>query len=183
MTQDFSSKNLQGCSFKGKNLTGANFSYADIQGTDFTNAILISANFRRAKAGLQRRWIIALAIVSLLLSALSGFIASWAGIFVGNKLIDGDLAYVFARRVTIIILFAVFFFATTRRGLGAGLRTVALAAVLAAASSAALAVALTVTGAGAGTLTGALTGAGRWVGHWVGLEHGQGRWQGRWQWL
>lgn len=174
MTLDFSGKDLRGCSFKGKNLTGANFSYADIQGTDFTNAILIGANFRRAKAGLQRQWIIALAIVSLLLSALSGFIASWAGIFVGNKLIDGDPAYVFARRVTIIILFAVFFFATTRRGLGAGLRTVALAAVLAAASSAALAVALTVTGAGTGTLTGALTGAGA-LGGALG---GAGAWAG-----
>ena len=97
MTQDFSGKNFRGYSFKGKNLTNANFKDADIRGADFTNAILIGANFRGAKAGLQRFGATALVIASLLLSALSGFIASWAGIFVGNKLIDSDLTYVFAR--------------------------------------------------------------------------------------
>ncbi len=147
MTQNFLAKNLRGHSFKDKNLTGANFKNADIQGADFTNAILVGANFNNTKAGLQSQWIIALVIVSLLLSTLSGFIAAWAGIYVGSRLIDSDLTYVSAREVTLIIGFAVFFFVTIRQGLGAGLRTVALAGVLVVEFGVALSVALTITGA------------------------------------
>jgi len=174
MTQDFSGKNLQGRCFKNQDLTGANFNYADIRGANFTNAILRGANFSHVKAGVQNQWALALVIVSLILSALSGFIASWAGIFVGHRLIDSDFSYICARRVTIIIIFPAFFFVTLRQGLGAGLRTVALAGIIVAALAAALAVGLTVTGVGTGVLTGALTGAGA-LG---GILGGAGAWAG-----
>ena len=73
MPPDYSGQNLRGRSFKGQNLTGANFSKADIRGANFTNAILKDANFTGAKAGLQKRWVIGLLIVSWLLSAVSGY--------------------------------------------------------------------------------------------------------------
>jgi uncharacterized protein YjbI with pentapeptide repeats len=74
-------------------------------------------------------------------------------------------------------VFPVFFFVTLRQGLGAGLRSVAMAAVLAAALAAALAVALTATGpgmltealTGRGALGGALGGAGAWAGTLAGI--------------
>ncbi|MCW5315041.1 pentapeptide repeat-containing protein [Nostoc sp. KVJ3] len=74
MALDFSGQNLRGRNFKGRqDLAGANFSYADIRGANFTNVNLTRANFSYAKAGLQRRWAIGAALVTVLLvlSALS----------------------------------------------------------------------------------------------------------------
>jgi hypothetical protein len=104
--QDFSGKNIKGQSFKGQSLIGANFKAADIQGTDFTGAnlcganfsnadirsvnfaraTLIGANFYQAQAGLQRRWVITLLIVALLLSSLSGLISTVTGAWSGYLL-------------------------------------------------------------------------------------------------
>lgn len=159
--KNFHRVNLRGQSFKGKNLSDADFTEANIQGANFTNANLKGTNFSDAKAGLQHRWAIALVIVSPFLSALSGFIASWAGVFVGNRLENGDPDYILARRITITIVLAVFFFVTiSKKDLATGLRTVAVAGVLAAVLPTALAVALTVTGVESGALAGALTGSG-----------------------
>ncbi len=82
MSPDYSGQNLQERSFKGQNLTGANFSKADIRGANFTNAILKGADFSGAKAGLQRRWVIGLLIVTFILSALSGFLSIFLGVFI-----------------------------------------------------------------------------------------------------
>ena len=159
--RNFRRVSLRGQSFKGKKLSGADFTEADIRGANFTNANLKGTNFSGAQAGLQLGGVTALVLVSLLLSALSGFIASWAGIFVGNNLLDSDPSYILARRLTIATVFAVFFFVTIgKKDLGAGLRTVVVAGVLAAVLPTALAVALTVTGIENEALAGALTGAG-----------------------
>lgn len=87
MPADYSGKNLRGRSFKGQDLTGANFSGADIRGADFTDTILIGANFSYAKAGLQKRWVASLLIVSFLLSGLL------LGIF--SAYIRGLINYIF----------------------------------------------------------------------------------------
>ena len=84
--KDFSHKNLQGCDFKGEDLAGANFSYADIRGANFTNANLTGAKFHNATSGLQRRWVITLIIIALLLSSLSGLVSSTAGAWTGYLL-------------------------------------------------------------------------------------------------
>ncbi|MFM6224755.1 MAG: pentapeptide repeat-containing protein, partial [Dolichospermum sp.] len=76
MPPDYSGQNLRGRSFKGQDLTGANFSQADIRGANFTNANLKGADFTGAKAGLQRRWVIGLLIITLLLSALPGLFST-----------------------------------------------------------------------------------------------------------
>jgi len=86
VVQDYSSQNLQGRSFKGQDLTGANFSNANIRGTDFTNATLIKTNFSHAQTGLQRRWASLLILFSLLLSILSGLIATFISSFAGLSL-------------------------------------------------------------------------------------------------
>ena len=79
MPPDYSGQNLRGRSFKGQNLEGANFSYADIRGTDFTGANLRGTDFSGVKAGLQKRWVLLLVLLSLLLWAMSGilFLLNW----------------------------------------------------------------------------------------------------------
>ncbi len=79
MTQDFSGQNLRGRSFKAQNLVGADFSHADIRSVDFSKANLRGAKFVGAQAGLQRHWTIGLAVVSWLLSAVSGLFSGIGG--------------------------------------------------------------------------------------------------------
>ena len=146
MTQDFSSKNLRGCCFKGQDLTKANFCNADIRGADFSNAILKNTNFSHAKAGLQRRWTTTLFIISLILSVLSGFIAAWAGMYAGSKLVDSQLT-ISARVSGIILVFVVFCLITAiRQGIGAGLRTLGFTVLLVIQLAIASNLVLTVTG-------------------------------------
>lgn len=125
MPKDFSGQNLRGRSFKGQDLTGANFSKADIRGTNFTNAILKSANFSHAKAGLQRRWIIVLVIVSLLLSALSGFISGIAGVFVEALCSSISQDSIIPGGVILIVLAVFLLIISIRYGLGIVSGTVA----------------------------------------------------------
>ena len=80
MPLDYSGQNLRGRSFKGQNLTGANFSKADIRGANFTNAILKGANFSGATAGLQPHVAIYLLVGSWIISILTGFFSTTAGI-------------------------------------------------------------------------------------------------------
>jgi hypothetical protein len=139
--RDFRRISLRGQSFKGKNLSGVDFSEADIRGAIFTNAYLKDSKFCGAKAGLQLYWTICLVIVSWILSGLSGILAGSTA-YLASVVFDSNIANFFTGVVTIILI-AVFFVIAIRKGLVAGLGSVAIA------------VALIV----AGTLTVAMAGA------------------------
>jgi uncharacterized protein YjbI with pentapeptide repeats len=153
MSPDYSGQNLRGRSFKGQNLTGANFSKADIRGANFTNAILKDADFTGAKAGLQRRWVIGLLIITFLLSALSGFLSILIGAFIAYIFDTKNSENVIFGIVSLVIVI-VFCVVTIRKGLIA----------VAVAVAGALAVAVAVAGAGAGALAVAVAGAGAGAG-------------------
>ncbi|BAZ29749.1 rfrA pentapeptide repeat-containing protein [Cylindrospermum sp. NIES-4074] len=129
MPPDYSGQNLRGRSFKGQNLTGANFSKADIRGTDFSNAILKGADFSGAKAGLQRRWVIGLLIVALLLLALAGIYSIIIGLLVANIFDAKHPGNIFIGAVSLFFV-AVFCIVTIRKDLTTGLKAVAIAFVL-----------------------------------------------------
>ena len=82
MPQDFSGQNLRGRSFKGQNLEGADFSHTDIRGANFTGANLQRANFSKAKSGLQKRWVMILILISLLLIGIFGLLSILVGFLV-----------------------------------------------------------------------------------------------------
>jgi uncharacterized protein YjbI with pentapeptide repeats len=135
--RDFRRVNLQGQSFKGKDLSGADFSEADIRGADFTHAILKDASFSHAKAGLQSSWAIVLVIVSLLLSALSGFASACAGA-AGPITFYSENPWNITGEIVLITLL-VFFIVTIRQGLVAALGALSATAIGVAAVAAFLA--------------------------------------------
>ncbi|MBD2598372.1 pentapeptide repeat-containing protein [Nostoc spongiaeforme FACHB-130] len=159
MALDFSGQNLRGRNFKGQNLVGANFSYADIRGANFSGANLTGANFSHAKAGLQRRWVIGLVLVSLLLSGLSGYLWSFNG-YVVSLIFSSSNENQIAGFIALIILIA-FSFITIRQGIIAGLKAGAFAIVGTFAGGFALTVAeaFSVAGSVAVVVAGAFTGA------------------------
>ncbi|MEO1765296.1 MAG: pentapeptide repeat-containing protein, partial [Cyanobacteria bacterium J06629_18] len=150
-------QNLRGRSFKGQNLEGANFSYADIRGVNFAGANLKGANFTGAKAGLQKRWVFLLLLLSWLLSGISGFLSifnttSIAYIFDSSKSPMDQFTGWVALIVTIIVYIIII-----RRGISVSLAFVVAFVV---AFAAAFALAGAVAGAGAFAVVGtAVAGA------------------------
>ena len=152
--RNFRDEDLRGQSFKGQDLSDADFADADIRGTDFTEAILVRANFNRAKTGLQQYTAISSVIISLLLSALSGFASTLASFWIAFLVID-DLKYsLFTAIVLFLIVQSTFLFVSIRQGLlmAAGVVPGVVAAVVPLAG--------VLLGAGSGRPTAAGAGAG-----------------------
>ncbi|HEY9741228.1 MAG TPA: pentapeptide repeat-containing protein [Coleofasciculaceae cyanobacterium] len=159
MPQDFSGQNLRGRAFSGLDLTGANFSYADIRGANFTNAILKGANFSYAKAGLKRRAVIGLLIISLTLAALSGLASGFTGYLITYFFQPKNLLrYPFPPALVVLGVLAIFFTIFIQQGIKAAFK--ALAITLIVASVVALPGALVGTIAVLGAVLGALAVAG-----------------------
>jgi uncharacterized protein YjbI with pentapeptide repeats len=121
MIQNIRWRNFQGRSFKGADLTGEDFSDSDIRGADFTDANLTGANFSRAKAGLQPHWAIALLIVSLLLSALAGFMSTTVSFAAARYFLPRDADVLastgLVAQIATFSIYGVFGLITLRQGL------------------------------------------------------------------
>ncbi|MDJ0729037.1 MAG: pentapeptide repeat-containing protein [Crocosphaera sp.] len=87
--RNFRRLNLRGANFKGQDLSGADFSYCQIQSADFSHTNLTNAKFIGAKAGLQKRWVIILGFLVLVLFVVSS-IWSIFSIFLIPMVFDYD---------------------------------------------------------------------------------------------
>mgnify|MGYP002779551532 CR=1 FL=1 len=116
--RSYRGKNLQGQSFKEKNLSDVDFREADIRGVDFTGAVLKGADFTKAKAGLQKRWIVGQSIAALFMSFVVGIVSTFCGYFVGlyssvthiERLLMGKfnpLPGIFSVLIVILVLIAI----------------------------------------------------------------------------
>ena len=154
--RDFRRVNLRGQSFKGKDLSGADFSEADIRSANFTNACLKGTKFVGTKAGLSRRWVVFLVVVSWLLAAISGiflwFLVAWITFLFSES---SNLENIVAGWIALITT-GLFYVISFRKGLGWGAFAVAGAVAFAMAFAGAFAVVFAVTVAIAYAVAGAV---------------------------
>ncbi len=158
MPPDYSGQNLSGRSFKGQNLADANFSHTDIRSTNFTGANLRRANFTGAKAGSQKRWILLLVVLFLLLLVISGLynVPLISFIFNSSRSLHGSVAGWVTLIVTIIV-----YIILIHRGMSV---SPAFAFFFVSAGAGAFAFAVAGAGAFGLVLTGAFTIASTYVG-------------------
>ena len=112
MAKEHSNKNLQKASFKNEDLSDANFSGSDLRGADFTGANLIGANFTNVRTGIRPSNIVLIIITTLLISALSGYVAMLTGFTIQKMLASDDDKIRAAGYITIgiIVLFIAYYY-------------------------------------------------------------------------
>ena len=113
--RDFKHVNLRGQSFRKANLADADFSYADIRGTNFSQANLTGAKFIKAKAGLQKRWVIVLFVAALMLIALSALLTAFAGYLVALIFRESGIEYIIGGGVA-LVLFGLYYWVSLSSG-------------------------------------------------------------------
>jgi uncharacterized protein YjbI with pentapeptide repeats len=150
--RDFRGESLRGCNFKNQELGGADFSGCDLRGANLSRANLTEAKFEKAKAGLQKRSVVILLLVALVLVVISSFFSAFIGVLVASIFDQSSTKNQIAGWASLISLlfFSIF---TWRKNILAG----AVAGVGGIAVAVAGAVAA-VTGAGAGGIV--VAGAG-----------------------
>jgi uncharacterized protein YjbI with pentapeptide repeats len=162
--RDFQGESLRGCNFKNQDLSGADFSGCDIRGANFSRANLTEVKFEKAKAGLQKRWMIFLLLAALLLMLISSFFSALVGFLVAYIFDSSSPANQIIGWASLIFLLF-FCILTWRKNILAGAIGFAVAFVIAVAFAAlsgagAGLFAVSVAATGASTVAGAVAGAG-----------------------
>ena len=110
--RDFCNANLRGANFKGQDLSGANFSGADIRSANFTNANLQGVNLTKARAGLQRRWMVVqpllITVTAIVAGVLQGFAGGHSIYFFDSSNFNSATENVTAEIVYLLLVFAAY---------------------------------------------------------------------------
>jgi hypothetical protein len=90
MLKDFSNIDLRGVSFRFQDLSHARFSGSDLRGADFTGANLLGADLTQVRTGITPVNLVWIFLVSLAMSALSGYVAMLAGQTIQTMFVSTD---------------------------------------------------------------------------------------------
>lgn len=105
--RNFQNTDLKFQSFEGEDLSEVDFSYADLRGVNFVNTTLRGAKFLHAKAGLTRRSMLFLIIISLLLAGFSGYAAGINSVIAIDELFKSGIDATMVS-IALIALFTAF---------------------------------------------------------------------------
>jgi uncharacterized protein YjbI with pentapeptide repeats len=124
---DYANKNLQKASFRKKDLTNANFSGSDLRGADFSDANLTGADLTNVRTGIAPPTSVLIFVAALLVSLLSGYIATLTGKTVQFMLKSGD-RLVAAAGILVLVLSVLFVVYAMVRGGGAAIKNLIIPA-------------------------------------------------------
>jgi hypothetical protein len=124
---DYSNKNLQKASFRKRDLANANFSGSDLRGADFGGANLAGADLTNVRTGIAPPTSVLLFVAALLVSLLSGYIATLTGKTVQLMLKSND-PLVGAAGIIVLVLSVLFIVYAMVRGGGAAIRNLIIPA-------------------------------------------------------
>jgi len=113
-SKDYSYQNLQKASFINEDLSYAKFLNCDLRGTDFSGSNLAGANFTNVKTGLRPKNVILIFLGALIVSLLSGYMATLAGNTVQIMIKSNDQKIQAAGFITVGISFLFIIYAYLR---------------------------------------------------------------------
>ena len=125
MAKDFSHQNLRNTKFANEDLSHASFINADLRGADFSGSNLAGANLSKVKTGITPLNIFLIFLMTLVTSALSGYIAMLAGRTIQIMLASNDNKIRMAAILTLVIIVSFIIFAIMR-GVGNAFRKLIL---------------------------------------------------------
>ena len=111
MAKDFSHQNLRNTKFANEDLSHASFINADLRGADFSGSNLAGANLSKVKTGITPLNIFLIFLMTLVTSALSGYIAMLAGRTIQIMLASNDNKIRMAAILTLVIIVSFIIFA------------------------------------------------------------------------
>ena len=117
MPLDHSNKKLQKASFKNEDLTNANFAGTDLRNADFSGANLSGADFTHIRTGITPSNVIIIFFAALLVSLLSGYVATLTGQTVQIMLASKD-SYIRAAGIITLVIILLFILYTYWKGGG-----------------------------------------------------------------
>ena len=125
MAKDFSHQNLRNTKFANEDLSHASFINPDLRSADFSGSNLAGANLSKVKTGITPLNIFLIFLMTLVTSALSGYIAMLAGRTIQIMLASNDNKIRMAAILTLVIIVSFIIFAIMR-GVGNAFRKLIL---------------------------------------------------------
>lgn len=116
MAQDHSNKNLQKAVLQDKDLGSTSFSGSDLRGADFTGSNLMGADLSNVKTGIRPIYVVAIFIIALAISLVSGYIAAKASLTIKGMLDDESGKIRLAGIISLVIVAFSFLYALRRGG-------------------------------------------------------------------
>jgi hypothetical protein len=104
MYRNYANKNLRNASFRNEDLSNANFAYSDLRGAHFDGANLNNVDLTHVKTGIPPLTRMAIFIVTLAASVISGYFAALTAQTVHKMLVSSDAHVKLAGIITLVTI-------------------------------------------------------------------------------